>query len=152
MNSITIEYDNENYKKEYPSKEIRAFLCKVLKEVGLNNVEFSVSFISEDHIHNLNLQYRNIDRSTDILSFAVEDGEDDFNFIVSPEAKRNIGDMLICPEVLKSNAQYFNVKEDEELKRLLIHGVLHLSGENHETNDATEPMLIHQEIILKKLN
>lgn len=149
MNSITIEYDNAQYKKEYPSKSVKSYLNKVLSTIGLKNVEFSVSFITENHIHALNKEYRNIDRSTDILSFAVEDDADEVAFIVSPEAKRNIGDMLICPEVLKENAKYFNVDENEELRRLLIHGVLHLSGENHCTNDASEPMLIHQEQILQ---
>lgn len=153
MNSIIINYDNNSYKKEYPAKDIRSYLKKVLSAVGLNNVEFSVSFITEDHIHELNKEYRDIDRSTDILSFAVEDKEDGFEFVLPREAvKRNIGDMLICPEVLKSNAEYFKVSENEELRRLLIHGVLHLSGENHSTNDSTEPMLIHQELILKQLD
>ena len=59
--------------------------------------------------------------------------------------------MLICPEVLKRNAETFKVSENEELRRLLIHGVLHLSGDNHQTNDPSEPMLIKQEKILAKL-
>lgn len=151
MNSIIIDYDNSSYKNLYPAKDVRAFLNKVLKDVNLNNVEFSVSFVTEEHIHKLNKDYRDIDRSTDILSFAVED-DTDVDFILPGEEKRNLGDMLICPEVMNANAEYFNVSESEELKRLLIHGVLHLSGENHNTNDATEPMLIHQEEILKRLN
>ena len=59
--------------------------------------------------------------------------------------------MVICPDVLKRNAKTFEVSENEELRRLLIHGVLHLSGENHQTNDMSEPMLIKQEKILSDL-
>ena len=82
---------------------------------------------------------------------AAEDEEDGFTFISAGRRKRVLGDILICPEVLKRNAASFNVPEEEELRRLLIHGVLHLSGENHSTNDPTEPMLVHQERILSKL-
>ena len=62
-----------------------------------------------------------------------------------------LGDILICPQVLSRNAASFGVTENEELRRLLIHGVLHLSGDNHSTNDPSEPMLIRQEAVLKKL-
>ena len=99
----------------------------------------------------MNMEFRGIDDSTDILSFAAED-DDGFGFVSAGRRKRVLGDMLICPEVLRRNAQSFNVSDDEELRRLLIHGVLHLSGDNHQTNDPSEPMLIKQEKILAKLS
>ena len=109
------------------------------------------SFIDEDHMHQMNMEFRDIDDSTDILSFAAED-DDGFGFVSAGRRKRVLGDMLICPEVLMRNARSFNVSENEELRRLLIHGVLHLSGDNHQTNDSSEPMLIKQEEILGKLS
>ena len=130
---------------------MREYLDKVLAELGLNNVEFSVSFIDEDHMHQMNKEFRNIDDSTDILSFAAEDEEDGFTFISAGRRKRVLGDILICPQVLSRNAASFGVTENEELRRLLIHGVLHLSGDNHSTNDPSEPMLVKQEAVLKKL-
>ena len=125
---------------------------RVLLALDLDNVEFSVSFVSENHIHSLNLEYRNIDDSTDILSFAFEDENvDDIPFINGDESERILGDMVICPDVMARNAQTFDVPVQEELRRLLIHGVLHLSGENHATNNPDEPMLIKQEKILASL-
>lgn len=150
MNTIDISYDNNSYKALAPRKTVVDYLNQVLAELGLSDVEFSVSFIEEEHMRQLNMEFRSINDSTDILSFAAED-DDGFGFVTAGTRKRVLGDMLICPEVLKRNAMSFNVSEKEELKRLLIHGVLHLSGENHQTNDPSEPMLIKQEEILGKL-
>ena len=150
MNTIDISYDNEAYKILAPRKDVLAYLNKVLTELKLSNVEFSVSFVDERNMRNMNRRFRDINDSTDILSFAAED-DDGFGFISAGRRKRVLGDMLICPEVLKRNAERFKVSENEELRRLLIHGVLHLSGDNHQTNDPSEPMLIKQEKILAKL-
>lgn len=150
MNTIDVSYDKESYKELAPKKYVLEYLNKVLSEIKLSNVEFSVSFINEVNMKRMNRKFRDIDDSTDILSFAAED-DDGFGFISAGRRKRVLGDILICPEVLKRNAQTFKVSENEELRRLLIHGVLHLSGENHQTNDPSEPMLIKQEKILSKL-
>ena len=150
MNTIDVSYDKESYKELAPKKFVLEYLNRVLSEIKLSNVEFSVSFINEVNMKKMNRKFRGIDDSTDILSFAAED-DDGFGFISAGRRKRVLGDMLICPEVLGRNARTFNVTENEELRRLLIHGVLHLSGENHQTNDPSEPMLIRQEKILSKL-
>lgn len=150
MNTIDVSYDKESYKELAPKKFVLEYLNRVLSEIKLSNVEFSVSFINEVNMKKMNRKFRGIDDSTDILSFAAED-DDGFGFISAGRRKRVLGDMLICPEVLGKNARTFKVTENEELRRLLIHGVLHLSGENHQTNDPSEPMLIRQEKILSKL-
>ena len=146
MNTIDVSYDKESYKELAPKKFVLEYLNRVLSEIKLSNVEFSVSFINEVNMKKMNRKFRGIDDSTDILSFAAED-DDGFGFISAGRRKR----VLICPEVLGRNARTFKVTENEELRRLLIHGVLHLSGENHQTNDPSEPMLIRQEKILSKL-
>ena len=150
MKTIDVSYDKESYKELAPKKFVLEYLNKVLSEIKLSNVEFSVSFINEVNMKRMNRKFRDIDDSTDILSFAAED-DDGFGFISAGRRKRVLGDMLICPEVLRRNAQTFKVTENEELRRLLIHGVLHLSGENHQTNNPSEPMLIKQEKILSEL-
>ncbi len=152
MNTIDVSYESSSYKTFAPKGQVLDYLNLVLDKIGLKNVEFSVSFVTEDSIHAMNRDYRQIDDSTDILSFASEDEDPDgFVFVSAGRRKRVLGDMVICPEVLKRNAKTFGVSEHEELRRLLIHGVLHLSGDNHQTNDMTEPMLIRQEKILSEL-
>ena len=81
MNTIDISYEKDSFRKLAPARYVRGYLDKVLAELSLNNVEFSVSFIDEDHMHDMNKEFRNIDDSTDILSFAAEDEEDGFTFI-----------------------------------------------------------------------
>ena len=151
MNSIVIDYSDPKYKIFAPKMEVVSFLNQVLEYENLDRVQFSVSFINEEQMHSLNLQYRGIDDSTDILSFAVRDGNDEFEFVSGKSRYENIGDILICPEVCERNASLFNITAWEELHRLLIHGVLHLNGMDHLSNDASEPMLVHQEDIMNKI-
>ena len=152
MNTIDISYEDASFKAFAPKKTVSEYLGKILDYLGLKNVEFSVSFVTEASMHAMNKDFRGIDDSTDILSFAAEDEDPDgITFVSAGRRKRVLGDMVICPDVLKRNAKTFEVSENEELRRLLIHGVLHLSGENHQTNDMSEPMLIKQEKILSDL-
>jgi probable rRNA maturation factor len=59
------------------------------------------------------------------------------------------GDIVISLDMLTQNARYFSVSENDELKRLLVHGILHLEGMDHEDNDPARPMLVLQEQILE---
>jgi probable rRNA maturation factor len=90
----------------------------------------------------LNAQYRNIDAPTDVLSFSLGEKEGDM---------WAAGDIVIALPVVSENAKYFGVSEEEELKRLVIHGILHLEGFDHATNDVNEPMLVLQENILRQV-
>ena len=93
----------------------------------------------------VNREYRDIDGPTDVLSF--EQGDE----YLDDDGKKwfMAGDILISLDTLAFNAKEFDVSADEELKRLVIHGVLHLDGMDHETNDPGEPMLVRQEEILQ---
>jgi probable rRNA maturation factor len=100
----------------------------------------------DETIQKLNAQYRSKDEATDVLSFTL--GE----FITEGEERRWLpGDIAISLDTLRENAQYFQIDADEELRRLLIHGILHLDGMDHQSNEANEPMIILQENLLKKL-
>jgi probable rRNA maturation factor len=61
------------------------------------------------------------------------------------------GDIVISLDALRENAGFFKVSEDEELRRLIIHGILHLAGNDHASNDPGEPMLVKQENILETI-
>lgn len=117
--------------------------------------DFSLHFISDEEIRELNNDYRGIDSPTDILTFAINDG-DDFPIVFDDdeiiEEEEEMGDVFISLDSMNRNAQEFGVSSDEELKRLLLHGLLHLRSMDHKTNDfASEPMLIEQERILLEL-
>jgi probable rRNA maturation factor len=122
------------------------FALKVLEELKHDNWELSILLCGDKTIKELNAKYRNKDEPTDILSFSlgetVKDGE---NTVYLP------GDLVLSLETLRENAGYFKVSEDEELRRLIIHGILHLDGMDHETLEKNEPMLELQEKLLDTL-
>lgn len=120
-------------------------ILSYLNETG----DFSLHFVSDEEIRNLNRDYRGIDDPTDILTFAINDGE---AFPQFDEEEKELGDVFISIESMNRNAASLGVDENEELRRLLVHGILHLRGMDHGTNDfSTEPMLIEQERIMKEL-
>lgn len=172
-NKITV-LNEETFSFGYSQEKldsVEVFIQEVLNHLGFENWEMNVLFCDDKFMQEMNLQYRNIDAPTDVLSF--EQGEyytdDEENEIFSA------GDILISDETLTKNAKEFNIEKNDELKRLLVHGILHLSGEDHgefhvgingdilngnsnvvEVSESLKneeiEMLVLQEKILKELN
>ena len=128
------------------SDSMCCFALKVLDEIKRNNWELSILLCGDKTMTELNTRYRNKNEPTDILSFRLgEEIDNGEKTIFLP------GDIVISLDTLRENAEFFQTPEDEELRRLLIHGILHLSGMDHDTLDEKEPMLIFQEEILNSL-
>jgi probable rRNA maturation factor len=131
---------------------VEPYMNLVINEIGYDDEEVSIMFCSDPFIQSLNKQYREIDNPTDVLSFengeeyTDEDGEKWFS----------AGDIIISLDTLPKNAEYFGVSANDELKRLLLHGLLHLNGYDHgdeHVESGIEPkdeMLALQEKTLKK--
>jgi len=145
MSNVTVSADNQTLPEW--SERARQFSLKVLKEINRSNWELSIHLCGDKKIAELNKQYRKKDEPTDILSFNL--GE---TVKKGGKAVYLPGDIVISLDTLQANSIYFNIPEDEELRRLLIHGILHLDGMEHTTADTDEPMLALQEKILNKLN
>ena len=128
------------------SRSLCNYAQKVLNEINQNNWELSILLCGDKTITELNAKYRNKHEPTDVLSFALGETLDEQKNIFLP------GDIVISLDTLRENAKYFQISEDEELRRLLIHGILHLDGMDHKTLEKSEPMLVLQENILKKLD
>ncbi len=142
-NTIFITVQDDCPVPEWLDK-IQPFVMKVLEKLEYNGWEISVMFCKDPFIQELNKQYRELDMPTDVLSFEQGDvyvDEDDKEWFAA-------GDIVISVDTLARNAQEFNVTMDEELKRLLIHGVLHLAGYDHSDNSPEQEMLKFQETIL----
>lgn len=132
--------------------KVEPFVQKALKRIGYDGEELSLLFCDDAFIQELNKNYRQIDSATDVLSFENGDEyEDEEGTWVCA------GDIIISVETLPKNAAYFEVDENSELKRLLVHGLLHLNGMDHgdehiEKGVAPEgEMLVLQEQILEEL-
>ena len=137
-------------------KEVRAILKKIVSYYGEKR-DFSVTFVTDSEIQELNKEYREIDAPTDILTFRLDDTpsfpisfeDEDVDFLNNEE----MGDIFISLDTMRRNAEEFGVREEEELSRLLLHGILHLRGLDHKTNDfEKEEMLKEQEDVLAKLS
>ena len=128
-NKITV-LNEETFSSGYSQKKLESveiFIQDVLNHLNFENWEMNVVFCDDKFMQEMNLQYRNIDAPTDVLSFEQGDYyiDDDENEIFSA------GHILISDETLSKNAKEFNIAKNDELKRLLVHGILHLSGEDH---------------------
>jgi len=128
------------------SGKMCGFALKVLEKINRGNWELSILLCGEKTITQLNTKYRNKAEPTDILSFNQG--------VTIQENGKTVylpGDIVISLDNMRENAGFFKIPEDEELRRLVIHGILHLDGMDHETNNADEPMLKLQEDILNSL-
>lgn len=124
-----------------------AFAAKALEAIGKDDWELSLVFCSDPFIQSLNRDYRQKDEPTDVLSFPMGESVDEGGDVVFLA-----GDIVISVPALMRNASEFSVDADEELKRLMIHGILHLSGMDHDDNSPKQPMLVRQEEILARLS
>ncbi|MBB6043181.1 putative rRNA maturation factor [Borrelia yangtzensis] len=137
----------ENIKFEHLSV-FYDFILSVLNTLSVSDFELSVVLCDNVYIQKLNNKFRNKNEPTDVLSFNYNELKED---LVNGINYKIQGDLIISFEYLKFSAQEFNVEIYEELQRVTIHGILHLMGYKHETNDfKKEGMLILQENILRK--
>ncbi len=114
-----------------------------LKYKKLENVIFNVVFIDNETIKQINKEYRNIDACTDVISFALEDGED-----MTYDFGRVLGDIYISVPKMKEQAKEYGHSEIREMAFLTIHGLLHLLGYDHMNKEDEEKMFKEQELIL----
>ena len=125
--------------------ELESFCLDVLKEIKKERWSVSVVICDDSFIRELNRTYRGIDTPTDVLSFPQDTG-------LSPNEIHVAGDVVVSLETMKKNSVAVNVSEVDEMKRLLVHGILHLNGMDHEKNATEGGMLDVQEDILRKLS
>lgn len=108
--------------------------AQILAQIGHAESELSLSLVDDPTIAELNLSYRKLDRPTDVLSFSLLEGEE------ATYRGNLLGDVVISVETAAIQAQEQGVTLDEELARLLIHGVLHLVGHDHMESEETQRM------------
>jgi probable rRNA maturation factor len=138
------------------SSRVSGFVLKVLKKLNRDHWDLSVLFCNDLLIRDLNARFRNRDEPTDVLSFPMGETLKD----AGTGSRYLPGDIVISLETLAENARRFRVSEDEELRRLLVHGILHLDGLDHQgklnpgasPEEMPEAMLALQERILSELS
>lgn len=118
-----------------------------IKKLNIRNSIFDIIFIDDDKMHEMNKDYRGIDRTTDVLSFALNDNK----HIDAPV--NSLGDIFISIPKMISQASEYKHSEKRELSFLAVHGLLHLLGYDHTLGEKEEKEMFDlQNEILNDLN
>ena len=123
---------------------VEKVLYSAIEKEKLENVSFNLIIVDNDYIHELNKNYRNIDRETDVITFALEDEDT----LVMPSDERILGDIYISIDRAKSQAEDFGHSLLRELSFLAVHGFYHLLGYDHMTEEEEKIMFKKQEEVL----
>ncbi|MDO5117665.1 MAG: rRNA maturation RNase YbeY [Eggerthellaceae bacterium] len=117
------------------------------------NTEVSISFVDNDRIAELNESYRGIAGPTDVLSFECDGAEDDAGFAdvnIECETVYELGDIIIAPDVAEAQCAEYGNTFIQELSLLLTHGLLHLCGYDHMTDEEAEVMEAREKELLSE--
>ena len=148
--NIDFVFDNEvdNFENNY-EEDFTAIIEQALKTLHIgDDVEVSCVLVDDERIHEINREYRHIDRSTDVISFAMEDN-DQFYVEGMP---RTLGDIFISVDHAKKQAEEYGHSLRREMCFLFTHGILHLLGYDHMTDEQEKEMFGLQDKILGALN
>ena len=123
-----------------------------LKHLSLDfSPVISISFVDNKYIHKINKKYRDVDRETDVISFAFLDDDENRDVTLKSKGIVPLGDIYISVEKAKEQAENYGHSLDRELSFLYVHGLLHLLGYDHQNEEEEKVMFSLQEEILNKL-
>lgn len=144
MNNIEIFNETNNEIKEL--EKVKEVLIYATEKEKLNIVEFNVIIVDNNYIHNLNKTYRNIDRETDVITFALDDEDK-----VKTEGDIDIlGDIYISIDKAKEQAEEYGHTFLREITFLAVHGFYHLLGYDHMNEEEEKVMFQKQEEVLNE--
>ena len=135
INNLT----NENLKE---IDELNDYVKYLFDYMNIKDAVMSIIIVDNEEIHRINKEYRNIDRETDVISFALEEGE------TIDEPVKTLGDIYISIDRVYSQAKEYGHSVKRELFFLVTHGFLHLLGYDHMKKEDEEVMFPLQEKIL----
>jgi probable rRNA maturation factor len=118
-----VEVVNRQRRLQLDTEAWSTFATKALDVIGKNDWSATIAFVSDKRIRELNRQFRGIDKATDVLSFPAEE-------------ESNLGDVAVSVETAATQARENGLTFDREIAQLILHGLLHLSGYDHETDNG----------------
>ena len=138
-------YNETTYNLKKEEKVIKSMLKHMIRYEKLKHIYFNVIIVDNPYIHKINKEYRNIDRETDVISFALEDEKrENFTKI------RLLGDIYISIDKARSQALEYGHSFKRELYFLAVHGFLHLLGYDHMKKEDEDVMFKKQEEVLSR--
>ena len=118
-----IEVVNRQRRLKIDTEAWANFGAKALEVIGKTGSSATVAFVSDKSIRKLNHQFRGLDKATDVLSFPADE-------------PNNLGDVAVSVETAAAQAKENGLSFDNEVAQLILHGLLHLSGYDHETDNG----------------
>ncbi|MFT8317542.1 MAG: rRNA maturation RNase YbeY [Sporolactobacillus sp.] len=149
--TMTIDMNDETGKL---SEEQQQWLIQLVDHAAdfmklAGEIELSLTFVDNERIHEINRDYRKVDRATDVISFALEELDKDEVAIQPEEGEpRVLGDIIVSLEKAAEQAKTYEHSFERELGFLVVHGLLHLLGYDHMTKEDEQKMFGLQEQIL----
>ena len=142
-----MEYELTNLTNEKVDLQLLdKVVCKVSELLNVNNSFVSIVLTDNRHIHEINKTYRNIDRETDVISFAFMDNDENIKSDIT-----DLGEIYISLEKAHSQAEDYNHSFEREICFLLVHGLPHLLGYDHMNEKDEKEMFGLQDEILSSL-
>ena len=127
-------------------KDVERVLNYAVSKEKLEKVEFNVIIVDNNYIHELNKNYRGIDRETDVITFALEDD----NIVVNGSGYKTLGDIYISVEKANLQAKEYGHSFLREICFLAVHGFYHLLGYDHMEEEEAKIMFAKQEEVLSE--
>jgi len=155
---LTLEWSNEQEAIEIQDAwigRLKELLRLAGEAEGVADGEVALTFVDDARIHELNREYRGIDRPTDVLSFSMLEGDEPDIVFDDPEDGESalsgmLGDIVISLERAKAQSEEYGHSLEREIGFLFVHGFLHLLGYDHETPEDEAVMFAKQEEILRR--
>lgn len=139
------EIFNNTDKEINELEKLKEYMGFVVDRLEISEGIFNIIFVSNDEIHEINREFRNTDRVTDVISFALEDNEKE-----AFKEFRLLGDIYIAIDVAYDQAIEYNHSREREVCFLATHGLLHLLGYDHMTVEEEKEMFGKQEELLEE--
>lgn len=161
--SLQLEWSNEQTAYEISDaliEQLNKLLSAAGEAEGVTDGEVALTFVDDEEIHRLNKEFRNIDRPTDVLSFAMRESvgeEPEITYEVEhedeagPEFDEMLGDIIISVSRAIAQSEDYGHSVERELGFLFVHGFLHLIGYDHQTPEEEAVMMGKQEAVLQKV-
>jgi probable rRNA maturation factor len=152
---IEIQID-EAYAAHVDAENLRAAALAALQANAVEKAELTIVVTSNEAVQELNRDYLGVDAPTDVLSFAAGEKQDEGNLMlrltlppeIAAELDRYLGDIIIAYPYTVEQAAHFGTSPAAELRLMVVHGVLHLLGDDHDTPEAEAAMWARQDAVL----
>jgi len=159
--SLRLEWSNEQQHIEISEAfvgRLEHMLQLAAQAEGISEGEVTLTFVDDAEIHQLNRDYRGIDRPTDVLSFAMqEETDEDLDILYEVDSEEDelpfenmLGDIIISTERAKEQSEEYGHSLERELGFLFVHGFLHLIGYDHQDEESEAVMTQKQEAVLQQ--